>query len=107
MAMFSQKTIEMIETAFKRVEADVARFKDVFDSATEDEKICLKFYYAYMPVSDLVTYDASLFLKIIRHTLKVYKMNIFGVEIPEDIFLNYVLQYRVNNENIEYNRDIL
>ena len=46
MAMFSQKTIEMIETAFKRVEADVARFKDVFDSATEDEKICLKFYYA-------------------------------------------------------------
>lgn len=106
MAMFSQKTIEMIETAFKRVEADVARFKDVFDSATEDEKICLKFYYAYMPVSDLVTYDASLFLKIIRHTLKVYKMNIFGVEIPEDIFLNYVLQYRVNNENIEYNREI-
>lgn len=105
--MFSQKTIEKIENAFKRVEADVmARFKEVFDSATEEEKICLKFYYAYMPVSDLATYDASLFLKIIRHTLKVHKMNIFGVEIPEDIFLNYVLQYRVNNENIEYNREI-
>jgi len=104
--MFTAKTIEKIEKAFKRVEADVARYKEVFDSATDVERICLKYYYAYMPVSDLATYDASLFLKIIRQTLKVHEMNIFNVDIPEDIFLNYVLQYRVNNENIEYNREL-
>lgn len=106
MNVFTQKTIEKIERDFKRVEPYVERFKDVFDSADERERICLKYYYAYMPISDLATYDASLFLKIIRHTLKVYDMNIFGVDIPEDIFLNYVLHYRVNNENIEYNREI-
>ncbi|SFP80018.1 transglutaminase-like domain-containing protein [Caldicoprobacter faecalis] len=104
--MFTQKTIEKIEKDFKRVEPYVEKFKNIFDSADERERICLKYYYAYMPVSDLATYDASLFLKIIRHTLKVYDMNIFGVDIPEDIFLNYVLHYRVNNENIEYNREI-
>ena len=70
--MFSQKTIDKIEKDFRRVEPHVQRFMDVFDAADEREKICLKFYYAYMPVSDLITYDAWLFLKIIRHTLKVY-----------------------------------
>ncbi|NLO83583.1 MAG: transglutaminase domain-containing protein [Clostridiales bacterium] len=104
--MFSQKTIDKIEKDFRRVEPHVQRFMDVFDAADEREKICLKFYYAYMPVSDLITYDAWLFLKIIRHTLKVYDINMFGMDIPEDIFLNYVLHYRVNNENIEYNREI-
>jgi transglutaminase-like putative cysteine protease len=104
--MFTQKTIERIENAFKRIKPDVAKFKDVFDSATEFERICLKYYYAYMPISDLATYDPWLFLKIIRHTLKVHEMNMFGAHIPEDIFLNYVLQYRVNNENIEYNREL-
>lgn len=104
--MFTQKTIETIEKAFKRVESDVTKYKDVFDGATEDERICLKYYYAYMPVSDLATYDASLFLQIIRQTLKVHTLSIFDIDIPEDIFLNFVLHYRVNNENIEYNREL-
>lgn len=54
--MFTQKTIEKIEKDFKHVEPYVEKFKDIFDSADERERICLKYYYAYMPVSDLATY---------------------------------------------------
>lgn len=104
--MFTQKTVDLIEKAFVNAIPDVERFKAVFDSATEEELICLKYYYAFMPVSDLATYDASLFLEIIRQTLKVHKLNLYNTQLPDDIFLNFVLHYRVNNENIEYNREI-
>ena len=77
----------------------------VLASVESDEALCLKFYYAYMPASDIASYSVDLFLQIIRHALFVREQNIFGENIPEEVFVNFVLQYRSNNENLEYNRD--
>ena len=75
------------------------------DGATEDEKLCLQFLYAYMPVADIASYPVELFVKIVRHALEVRQRNLFNEEIPDEIFYNYILMGRINNENLEFNRD--
>lgn len=72
---------------------------------TPDEALCLKFLIASMPVSDTASYDGQLLLKFARHALKVREKTPWGEEIPDDLFLNFVLFYRVNNEDIVFCRD--
>lgn len=72
----------------------------------ELEKSYMKFLYVSMPLSDLANYPFDLFLEFARHAVFLRKNMICTKEIPEDIFLNYVLFYRVNNENIEDCRKI-
>ena len=108
--MFRKEIRDQIEKDFERVKPELAGFRDfqlAFDQSDEQERICLKYYYAYMPVSDRVTYDPMLFLRIIRQTLYVRSLDLYHSRIPDEIFLNFVLQYRVNNENIEDNRETL
>lgn len=68
---------------------------------SELEKSFMKFLYISMPLSDIANYDFDLFLSYARHAAFLTKNVSWAHEIPEDIFLNYVLYYRVNNENIE------
>jgi len=106
--MFSQSTVERVNTAFiNRFKAMSisGELKDIIFEATGDEKVCLKFLYAFMPASDIISYPAELFVQIVRQALSVREQNIFGETIPDEVFLNYVLQCRINNENLEYNRD--
>ncbi len=108
--MFRKDITDRIERDFERVKPELAGFRNfqlAFDQADEEERICLKYYYAYMPVSDLAAYDPMLFLRIIRQTLYVRSLDLYHSRIPDEIFLNFILQYRVNNENIEDNREIL
>lgn len=72
---------------------------------TPEETLCLKFLIASMPVSDTASYDGQLLLKFARHALKVREETPWGNEIPDDLFLNFVLFYRVNNEDIVFCRD--
>lgn len=61
----------------------------------------MKFLYISMPLSDIANYDFNLFLSYARHAAFLTENVSWVHEIPYDIFLNYVLYYRVNNENIE------
>jgi transglutaminase-like putative cysteine protease len=61
----------------------------------------LKFLYAYMPLSDLADYNGDFFLANVNFSLKSRKETTWGKDIPEDIFLHYVLPCRVNNENLD------
>lgn len=61
----------------------------------------LKFLFAYMPISDLADYSGEFFLAHVEKALLARDMVPWGKNIPEDIFLHYVLPYRVNNENLD------
>ena len=101
---------QIIEKRFEYVkEMAKGRFKELFsvlDTCTEEEAICLKYLYAYMPEHDLANYEGELFLKFVRQALAVRKMVPWGDKLEGELFLQYVLQYRVNNEHVEYYKDL-
>ncbi len=61
----------------------------------------LKFLYAFMPLSDLADYNGDFFLANTDIALRTRNEAPWGKDIPEDIFLHYVLPCRVNNENLD------
>lgn len=100
--MFSKDSILQIEKDFQIALKNLPQIKEqlnnLFINCSEQQIICMKFYYAYMPISDIISYSPSLFLKIVKDTL--YIKEILNWDIDEELFLNYVLSYRINNENI-------
>ena len=54
-----------------------------------------------MPLNDLADYNGDYFLASADIALKARKEAKWGKRIPDDIFLHYVLPYRVNNENLD------
>ena len=61
----------------------------------------LKFLYAFMPLSDLADYNGDFFLANIDMSLRAQSESKWGKDVPEDIFLHYVLPCRINNENLD------
>jgi hypothetical protein len=66
-----------------------------------ETETALKFLYAYMPLSDLADYNGSFFLEGARKALSARDMVPWGKDIPDEIFMHYVLPLRVNNENLD------
>jgi hypothetical protein len=61
----------------------------------------LKFLIAFSPLNDLADYNGDFFLANADLALKTRVETRWGKDIPEDIFLHYVLPFRVNNENLD------
>lgn len=74
---------------------------------TINEKQCLEFLYAYMPMSDLADYNGEFYLDQVKATLKARSESSWGERIPEDVFLHFVLPVRVNNENLDNFRSLM
>ncbi len=74
----------------------------VLQYCTEQEAVYMKYLYTGMPYSDMADYSAELFLKFVRHALMVRQCTPWGNSVDEITFLNYIMQYRVNNEHIEF-----
>lgn len=68
------------------------------NQCNDNQKVCMKYLYGTMPISDIANYDFSLFLKYVDHALFLRENTPWCKDIPEDIFLNHVLYYRINNE---------
>ncbi len=90
---------KMFEVQKKIIGDTIYRILDY--GKNEDEKLALKFLYAYMPLSDLADYNVYFFLENIKTSLKARKELPWGKSIPEDEFLHFVLPVRVNNENLD------
>lgn len=73
---------------------------------TQAEKEGLEFLYAYMPLSDLSMNDGSYYLAQVKSALEARNFFSWGDDIPEDIFLHFVLPYRVNNEYTDTARQV-
>ena len=97
-----EERFAMVRESAKNREAELF---GVLDTCTEDEAICLKYLYAFMPEQDLANHDGELFLKFVRQALKVREIVPWGDQLTGGLFLNYVLQYRMSNENIEFYKD--
>ncbi|MFN8254527.1 MAG: transglutaminase-like domain-containing protein [Bacteroidales bacterium] len=76
-------------------------FSAVKTAAGKDEKQALDFLYAYMPLSDLADYSREFFLENVKMSLRARNEMSWGKNIPEEIFLHFVLPLRVNNENLD------
>jgi hypothetical protein len=76
-------------------------FSVINDSLTVEQKEAMQFLYAYMPLSDLADYNGKFFLSNADMALKARSEALWRKDIPEDIFLHYVLPCRINNENLD------
>lgn len=65
-----------------------------------DEKVLTEFLYGTMPLCDAADYEPELMGKFVSHALFLRRNVAWTGELPEDLFFNYVLYYRVNNEDI-------
>jgi len=61
----------------------------------------MEFFYSTMPASDIGDYDFSIYREFVKHGLFLNENSQWNSRIPENVFLNYVLYYRINNEAIE------
>ncbi len=74
----------------------------VFDeNISDEEKEALEFLYAYMPLSDLANYDQDYFLTQVRYALKTRTAFSWGESVPDNLFMHFVLPYRINNEDMD------
>ncbi|MCL1788529.1 MAG: transglutaminase-like domain-containing protein [Defluviitaleaceae bacterium] len=106
--MFSESVTKQVQDAFDARFAKVPMpegLTALLEKSTPEAAVCYKFCYAFMPVSDIASYPLSLFTQVVEQALCVRGQNLYGESIPDEIFLNFVLQCRINNENLEYNRD--
>ncbi|MCI5647837.1 MAG: transglutaminase-like domain-containing protein [Fusicatenibacter sp.] len=67
---------------------------------SEEEAVLLQFLYGTMPVRDAGEYDFEVFHGYVRHAVFLRKEVAWCRELPEDLFVNYVLYYRINSEDI-------
>ena len=86
------------ELAVKR---DSALFSVFNKKLSREQSEALKFLYAYMPLSDLADYTGDFFLSNVDISLRARTETSWGKDIPEEVFLHYVLPCRINNENLD------
>ena len=67
---------------------------------SEEESVLMKFLYGTMPVRDAGEYGFNLFLSYVKHALMLREKVAWCKELPEDVFVNYVLYDRINSEDI-------
>ena len=107
--IFSQHMVETAQAGFQaRLEQAGAvrggelraQLDQAAKSASEDVLAAVQWIYANSPLSDLANYDFSLFLSAAIHGVFLRENSPFAKDLPEDIFLNYVLHIRVNEEEL-------
>lgn len=112
MVLSEQKGIILEEQLRLRREhtdmATAARYQIAEDALAEDEKMVFRYLCACTPLSDYVEESTpETLLDYLRHGLFLYNTYPAVRGLPEDIFLEYVLQPRVNNERMEPCRSLL
>ena len=86
------------------LEQKIEEIEDTLKRCSDDEAEALWFLYSAMPLSDMLDYPAAVYLAYARHGVFLWQEGPFAGKVPERIFANYVLHYRVHNEDIADNR---
>ena len=77
-----------------------AEVSGMVEKLTGDERILMEFLYGTMPLSDAVRYEPELFYSYVKHGCFLRKNCPWTGALSEEMFLDYVLCHRVNNEAI-------
>ena len=63
-------------------------------------RLAMQYLYMTMPYSDIGNYSFDIFLDYAENSVKIWREYKAVRELPEMIYLNYVLYHRVNEEEI-------
>lgn len=103
-AMLSPALREYAERRYREREEIYASIRSAlengFSVCTEEETVLMRFLYGTMPVRDAGEYGFHIFLSYVRHALWLRENVEWCSKLPEDIFVHYVLYYRINTEDI-------
>ncbi len=110
MTMFSDKLKQFASKSYaERKQYYTAIMADLeagFATCSEDEVVLMEFFYGTMPVRDAGEYEFSLLLAYVKHAIRLRKEVEWCRTLPEDIFVHYVLYYRINSEDISDSREL-
>lgn len=102
--VFLQKSRAKIEEQYVQVISELPEF---FQGIQQKMKNCapktalaMKYLYVTMPYSDMGNYSFETFLDYASLGVYLWENNQDVQRLPEEIFLNYVLYHRVNEEEI-------
>ena len=102
--IFLKENRERIEKNYLEQTKSLPRFFASIDEkiqkCTEEVALACKYLYAFMPYSDIGNYPFEVFLDYAENGVQLWKENPQIADMPEDIFVNYVLFHRVNEEEI-------
>lgn len=96
---------ERIAADYQRMCHVLGRTPALPEDLTREERACAEFLYAYMPVSDAASYPEEFFVESVRAALHARRQAPWGAGISGELFLNYVLPCRVNNEDLTAYRE--
>jgi hypothetical protein len=102
----NEEYLGVVEKSFdKRIQLAANRDAQLFSvfkqNISSEQTEAMKFLIAFMPLSDLADYTGDFFLANADLSLRTRTEMPWGKNIPEEIFLHYVLPCRVNNENLD------
>ncbi|MDD2957506.1 MAG: transglutaminase domain-containing protein [Lachnospiraceae bacterium] len=99
-----EKNRKRIESNYEKLRSE---FPQLLKEADEKLKSCrdivglaVRYLYTAMPLSDMANYSYEVFLDFARHGAALWEEKAWVRELPEEIYLNYVLLHRVNEEEI-------
>lgn len=107
----SLEMTEKIEKNYEQLLKEVPELKkEIEERILKEEKevaLYLKYLYANMPLSDAVDYPYEMFRSFAVYGVELRNRTEWTgkQDIPEDIFLDYVLFHRVNTESITFCRE--
>lgn len=106
-----EETVALLESANQQLFPASARLADTLRTCltqspfTPEETQALQFLYAYMPLNDIMEHPFDYYLQAVRHAFRTRELP-WGKQIPEEVFRQYVLPPRVNNEYLDNARDL-
>lgn len=102
--MFLEKYRAAIEAEYAALKTRMPERMQELAKQVECQKehtaLALKYLYTAMPVSDLISYPMEVFLEYAEHGVWLWEHVERVRALPEEYFLCYVLQHRVNTEEI-------
>ena len=107
--IFTQKVVDATQVKFAALlekagevkkQEILACLEEAQKTVSEDVIFAIKWIYANSPLSDMANYDFDMFKKCAEHGVMLRETSPFAKDLPEDIFLNYVLHIRVNEEEL-------
>lgn len=102
--MFLEHSRMRIKESYEKVRQDLGAILDpvelVIRTLPEEEALAMRYLYAFMPYSDIANNPVETYLDFVRHGVRLYEEKEEVRELPESVYLQYVLFHRVNEEEI-------
>ena len=107
--IFSQHVAEATRVKFEALleQAGAVKKQEILSAMeqaakteSEDVMFAIRWIYANSPLSDMANYDFEIFKSCAEHGVFLRQNSPYSKNLPEDIFLNYVLHVRVNEEEL-------